>query len=299
MTLPRALSVAGFIAAALWGGCAAHAAVAVTDARGVTLVLESPARRIITLAPHLTELVYAAGAGAQLIAVPRYSDYPPAAASLPQIGDATRIDAERVLAMRPDLVFAWKSGNSAADVARLERLGMRVHVSEAPRLADIARAVREIGRLAGTAPAAERSAAAFEADVAALAARHAGRERLRVFYQIWDRPLLTINGAHIISDVLAVCRGVNVFADAALLTPAVSLESVVAARPDVVLGGSSALSPEEFAAQWRAQRIEALAGIPVRYVPPDLIQRATPRMAQGAAHVCAALDEVRGALERR
>ena len=272
-----------WLAAVAFSAAHASASITVTDDRGAAITLAQPAARIVTLSPHLTELVYAAGAGARLIAVPKYSDYPDAAKSLPQIGDATRVDLERVLALRPDLILAWKSGNSAADIARLESLGLRVYVSDAGRLADVARVVRTIGRLAGTADAAEQQATEFERRIAALRARYAGAAQLRVFYQIWDRPLLTINGEHIISDVLALCGAVNVFAHAALLTPSVSLEALLAARPDVVLGGSSALAPGEFAAQWASYRVHDLARLPVEYVPPDLIQRATPRIAQGAA----------------
>jgi iron complex transport system substrate-binding protein len=280
---------------------AAHASVAisVTDDRGVPITLAQPAARMVTLSPHLTELVYAAGAGARLIAVPRYSDYPDAAKSLPEIGDATRVDLERVLALRPDLILAWKSGNSAADIARLESLGLRVYVSDAGRLGDVARVVRTIGRLAGTAAAADQQATEFEHRIAALRAQYAGAARLRVFYQIWDRPLLTINGRHIISDVLGLCGAVNVFEHAALLTPSVSLEALLAAHPDVVLGGSSALAPAEFAAQWASYRVHDLARLSVEYVPPDLIQRATPRIAQGAAVVCERLQDVRNSLQRR
>lgn len=288
--------ISAFAAAVIWSGAHASGAIAVTDDRGVPIVLDRPATRIVTLSPHLTELVYAAGAGAHLVAVPRYSDYPESARALPQIGDATRVDLERVLALQPDLILGWKSGSSAADIARLERLGLRVYVSDAARLDDVARAVRTIGRLAGTATAAEREAAGFERQVAALRVSHGSRPLLRVFYQIWDRPLLTVNGEHIITDVLALCGGANVFADAALLTPSVSLEALIAARPDVVLGGSSALTPTEFARQWRSHRVAGVARLPVRYVPPDLIQRATPRIAQGATVICERLREVRASL---
>jgi iron complex transport system substrate-binding protein len=275
----------------------ASGAIDVIDDRGAAITLTQPAARIVTLSPHLTELVYAAGAGARLIAVPKYSDYPDAAKSLPEIGDATRVDMERVLALRPDLILAWKSGNSAADIDRLERLGLRVYVSDAGRLADVARVVRAIGRLAGTAAAAEQEARDFERRIAALGARYAGAAQLRVFYQIWDRPLLTINGGHIISDVLKLCGAVNVFEHAALLTPSVSLEALLAAHPDVVLGGSSALAPAEFNAQWASYRVGELARLSVEYVPPDLIQRATPRIAQGAAVVCERLQNVRTSLQ--
>lgn len=283
-----ALAAAVFI----WSAASAQS-VTIPDDRGRTVRLDAPAQRIVTLSPHLTELVFAAGAGSRLVGVPLFSDYPDAARAVPNIGDSTRVDTERVLSLRPDLVLAWKSGNAAADVARLERLGLIVYVSEAERLHDVARALRAVGRLAGTAAAAEREAAAFERDIARLKAHHADRAELRVFYPIWHRPLLTVSGRHVISDVLAVCGGVNVFHDAALLTPSISLEALLAARPQVVLGGSSAVTPDDFVAQWRRQPVSDLKQLPVKYVSPDLMQRATPRLAQGVAAVCAALDEVR------
>jgi iron complex transport system substrate-binding protein len=286
-------------AVALFG---AHSSFAlqVKDDRGVLVDLHAPPARVIALSPHLAEIVFAAGAGSQLAAVVRYSDYPEAAAKLPQVGDASRVDIERVLAIRPDLVLGWRSGNPAGDLARLENLGIPLFVTEQRRLSDIGRLIRTVGALAGTGVAAERAAAAFAHDLESLRTRYSSRAPVRVFYEIWHRPLLTVNGTHLISDVLAICGGVNVFSDAPLLTPAVSLEAVVAAKPDVVLGGSSAASPEEVVSEWRHAPIAALREIPVRYVPPDLIQRQTPRIAQGARAVCEHLDAVRAdALRKR
>jgi iron complex transport system substrate-binding protein len=239
------------------------------------------------------ELAYAAGAGSHLAAAVRYSDYPPEASRLPQVGDASRIDVERVLALAPDLVLAWRSGNPAGDVERLESLGLRVFVTEAKRLSDIARLVRTLGELAGTTREAAIAAAAFERDLSELRRRYGARRLVPVFYEIWNRPLLTVNGDHVISDVIALCGGRNVFHDAPVLTPAVSLEAVLAARPRVVLGGSSAVRPDAFAASWAALPLSGLRELPVRYVPPDLIQRQTPRIAQGATVVCEQLDGIR------
>ena len=263
------------------------------DDRGIAIELAAPARRIVALSPNLVELAYAAGAGSRLAAVVRYSDFPAEASRLPHVGDASRIDAERVLALAPDLVLAWRTGNPAGEVERLERLGLKVFVTEARKLADVSRLLRTIGDLAGTADRAAAASAAFERDLAALRTQYGGRDPVKVFYEIWHRPLLTVNGEHVISDVLALCGGRNVFGDAPSLTPAVSLEAVLAARPQVVLGGSSAVRPEHFAASWRASPIEALRDVPVRHVPPDLIQRQTPRIAQGAKVVCERLEEVR------
>ena len=248
---------------------------------------------MVALAPSLAELAFAAGAGGRVVGVARFSDFPPAARAIPEVGDAARVDFERVVALKPDLILAWKSGNSPADVARLEGLGYPAYVSEPARLADIPRVLNAIGALAGTRPAAGRAAAEFEREIRALRNRYATARKVRVFYLIWHKPLLTVNGAHIISDVITLCGGENVFADLAQLTPNVSLEAVVAARPEMILGGGSAGGEQSFIAQWREAAVEPLGGLPARYVNPDHIQRQTPRIVEGAKAVCSALENVR------
>lgn len=278
---------------------AAAQPVSVTDDRGRTVALAAPARRIVALAPHLAELAFAAGAGGRLAGVARFSDYPPAARDLPVVGDAAQLDFERIVALGPDLVLAWKSGNSPGDVGRLERLGLPAYVSEPARLADVPRLLRAIGALAGTARAAEGAAADFEREIAALRARFAGARPVRVFYEVWPRPLMTVNGAHLISDVIALCGGENVFAGLRPLTPNVSLEALIAAKPEVVLGGTRAGGDEAYAAEWRAQALPPLRTLPVFYVDPDLMQRPTPRIVEGARAVCAHLERVREAADTR
>jgi iron complex transport system substrate-binding protein len=274
--------------------CAASAQpISVTDDRGKAVVLSRPAQRIVTLAPHLTELVFAAGAGSRLAGVARFSDFPQAARDIPQIGDSALMEFERIVALKPDLVLAWKSGNAPADVERLEQLGYRVFVSEPARLADVPRLLRSIGTLAGTLPEAARGAAEFEKEVRALRERFAKAARVRVFYMIWRKPLMTINGAHLISDVIALCGGENVFAGIRQLTPAVTLEAVIAAKPQVVLGGSDPAGGDAYAAEWRASVPGPLRELPVFFVNPDLIQRPTPRIVEGAKVVCSELDQVR------
>lgn len=282
-------------AAALSVVCTAVAAQqpAVTDDRGKTVALAAPAQRAIALAPHLTELAFAAGAGARLVGVARFSDYPQAALRVTQVGDAARVDVERVAALRPDLILAWKSGNQAGDVERLERLGYAVFVSELARLSDIPRLLRAIGTFAGTTPAAERAAAAFEQEMRSLRARFGSAPKVRVFYEVWHRPLITVNGAHMISDVIVLCGGENVFASVSLLTPSVSLEAVAAARPDVILGGIRPGRDENFAREWREAPIAVLRALPVFYVDPDHLQRQSPRILDGARAVCAHLEQVR------
>jgi iron complex transport system substrate-binding protein len=257
------------------------------------VTLAAPARRIVALAPHLTELAYAAGAGQRLVGVASFSDYLPAARELPQVGDAVRLDFERIVALKPDLVLAWKGGNAPADVGRLEQLGYPLFATQAARLSDIPRLLRVIGKLAGTGRPAGRAAEGFERETRALRARYAKASRVRVFYLIWHKPLLTVNGAHLISDVINLCGGENVFADASQLTLEVSLEALIAANPEVILGGASAGGEKDFARQWRAAATQALRDVPAHYVNPDLIQRPTPRIVEGAKTVCSALEEVR------
>lgn len=256
-------------------------------------MLAAPAQRIVTLAPHLAEITFAAGAGERLVGVARFSDFPEAVRRLPQVGDGARVDLERIIALRPDLILAWKSGNQAADIERLEKLGFTVFVTEPARLTDIPRLLRTVGMLAGTLSAAEQALDKYINEINILRHSYGGRSPLRVFYEIWHRPLLTVNGQHIISDVLALCGGRNVFADASMQTPAVSIEAVLAAQPAVILGGGSAAAAEEFAAQWRTFPIPALRELPVFYVDPDTIQRQTPRIVEGAKAICEALEKVR------
>ena len=283
-------------------GCGLHftayaAAPAVHDDRGKTLRLAVPATRIVSIAPHLTEIAFAAGVGARLIAVSEYSDYPPAALRLPRVGDGARVDIERILTLKPDLVLAWKSGNQAGDIEKLERLGIPVWVSEPVRLADISRLLRDVALLAGEPATGERAAGDFERELQKLRQRDSGallqQVVPRVFYEIWHQPLLTVNGAHIISDAITLCGGKNVFAGVPVLTPAVSLESVLVARPDLVLGGGSANGEADFVARWRRMPLAALQAIPARYIAPAGIQRQSPRILEGIRVICTHLDAAR------
>jgi len=278
----------------LVAGGAWAAPVVQRDARGVEVRLEQPARRIVTLTPHLTELVSAAGAGAHLVGVARFSNYPPEVSSLPVISDSGQFDLERILGLKPDLVLAWQSGTPRDAVSRLERLGLKLFVTDAARLEDIPRNLEAIAALAGTRAAGDSASRRFAGELQSLRGRQRSAPPVRVFYEIWPRPLMTVNGAHIISDVIQLCGGVNVFGDVAALTPEVSREALLAVRPEAVLGGGSADTAESFSARWATQA-PPLNALPGLHIPPDLIQRPTPRLLTGARLVCAHLDAVRAA----
>lgn len=285
---------AGAAIAATMAGPAPAAEVAVTDDRGVVIRLPQPARRIVTLTPHLTELAFAAGAGSRLAAVARFSNHPPEARALPVIGDALQVDVERLLALQPDLVLAWRSGTPLQTVSRLERLGLQVFVSDAARLEEVGRSIAAIARLAGTTAAGEAARLAFEDGLRQLRARRPAGPPVRVFYEIWPSPLMTVNRDHVISEIIELCGGVNVFRDLRPLTPEIPREALLAARPEVALGGSSAETEQAFAARWAAMP-PPLSAVPAHHIAPDLIQRPTPRLLQGAQIACAHLDAVRAA----
>jgi len=262
----------------------------VTDDRGENLVLMTPARRIVTLAPFITELVYAAGAGPELAGVSAYSDYPQQAASIMRVGDATHIDLERIAALRPDLVLAWESGNHVRDVAKLEALGISIFVMEPTKLSDIPRLLRRVGMLAGTSDIAEVAARKFESKLAVLTKQYSTKRPVRVFYEVWNAPLMTVNGAHVISSVLRLCGGVNVFAASRVLTPVISPESLVAADPDAIISSVARDSVWQ-----RFAMLDAVRNHRVFFVPPELLERQSPRILEGASEVCSKLDQVRRA----
>lgn len=270
--------------------------VSVVDDRGKTVTLARPAQRIVSLAPSLAELAHAAGAGPRLVGVALHSDFPPEVRGLPQVGDSARLDFERIAALKPDLVLAWRSGNPPADVERLEQLGYPVHVTDARRVSDIARHLRAIGALAGTGAAAEKAAAEFERGVDALLFDYSFKRRIRLFYEVWRKPLMTVGGAHLISDVITMCGGENVFAGRAQLTPTIGPEALIAAKPQAVIGGARPGAGAAWLREWREQALAPLRALPVFYVDPDLLQRPAPRILEGAKAVCSALEQVR---ERR
>jgi iron complex transport system substrate-binding protein len=278
-----ALAAAAFLAAGAQ-------ALQVRDDRGATVSLERPAERIVSLAPHLAEIAFAAGAGAKLVGVSTFTRYPMEAEALPVVASYGSVDVERVIALRPSLVLAWRSGNSPLQVERLERLGLPVLDTEIRSLSDIPRVIRLVGRLAGSADVAEAEARRFEDGVAALRRAGAGAPGPAVFLEVWHSPMLTVNGEHLASEALRLCGARNVFAGAKALTPRVSREQLLAARPDAIItAGFGADSPKA----WRG--LEAIAAVGqgrIYAIDPDLLYGQGPRFLDGARALC---DRVRQA----
>lgn len=265
-----------------------------TDVRGHAVTLERPASRIVSLAPHVTELLYAAGAGDSVVAAVEFSNYPEAARNLPRVGNSTRLDVERVLALRPDLAIGWRSGNSSEDIARLERLGVRVYVTEVSGVAAIADDIEALGRLAGTSEVAQRAAGELRGRIELLERRYAQRMPVTVFYQIWAEPLMTVNGRHFISDSLRICGGRNVFHDLEPIAPTVPIEAVIAADPQAIIGSSSNDDSGAQLAAWRRwTMMRAVRDDNLYAIPPDFIARPSSRIVEGVERLCEALDLAR------
>ena len=284
LLLPALLAAFGF----------AHADVSVIDDTGVTIRLVQPAKRIVSLAPHVTETLFAAGAGDRVVGTVEYSDYPDAAKKLPRVGGYSRIDLEAVAALKPDLIIAWQSGNAAAHLDKLRALGFPLYLSQPNRIEDVASELERLGTLAGTSAVGNAAASQFRERLAGLQKRYGARPVVRTFYQIWKQPLMTIGRKQIITDVVRLCGGENVFASLETMAPTVTVEAVIAANPEAIIASGMGEARPEWLDDWkRWTSITAVARDNLFFVQPELIQRHTPRLLDGAERLCQHLETTR------
>jgi len=289
---------------AILAGCAlllpgtaalADSPLQVIDDAGNAVVLAAPARRIVSLAPGLTELLYAAGAGDAIVGTSEFSDYPAAARDLPRIGGGGGLDIEAIIALQPDLVVAWESGNPDGQLERLQALGMTLFLSEPRQLLDVPGTLVRLGRLAGSEQVAQAAARSYEARYRGLQQRYSGRPAVEVFYQVWKQPLMTVNGEHLISAVIRLCGGHNVFSDLPVLAPQIDIEAVLAADPAVIIVGTGGTGETSELQDWsRWPMLAAVARGHLYGVQRELLVRHSPRILDGAEQVCAILEKVRG-----
>jgi iron complex transport system substrate-binding protein len=283
LNLTLALGAAAVCAAAVWAA----------GVRGAGAADAVP--RIISLSPHITELLFAAGAGDRIVGVDDASDYPAAVAGIARVGEPAALDVEALLKLKPTLIVLWDSGTPAGRKTQLERLNLRLYVTDQRRLDDIGAALIEFGRLAGTEAAAAAAERRYRSDLAQLRSRYAGRPRLKVFDQVWDRPLYTLSGAHVVTEVLSLCGGDNVFADLSTLAPAVDKEAVLARDPDVILIAATGAEGARQTLEWsQFSNLRAVRDHRVFTVDPSLTGRMAPRILQGVREVCDLLDSARG-----
>ena len=278
-----------FIAALLVLGCAKAFAVSAVDSDGRRISLAAPAGRIVSLAPHVTEQLFAAGAGAKLVGVSEYSDYPEEAKRLPRVASSGAVNLEMVLALKPDLVVAWRLEATAAALARLESLGLPVFYSEPRRLAQIPDMIEALGELAGSGVTAKPLAQSLRRELARLGTTYQGKRPVSVFYQISERPLMTLGGGQFVSDAIALCGGRNIFADATVMAPVVNVETVLAADPEAILSGYSA-----WHGYWRQfPGLRAVQAGNLYVVPVNEMHRHGPRAIDATGLLCRKIDEAR------
>ena len=285
-----------------FAGLAQAAPVTVQDDLGHSLTLPAPAQRIVSLAPHTTELLFAIGAGSETVGVSQFSDYPEAAKHLPQLGGAAGFDLERIAALKPDLVLVWHSGISPAQVEAIKKLGLPVFESEPHDFTTVASSLERLGQLAGKPREGKQAADAFRARWHALDARYARAAPVTVFYQIWSEPLMTLNDSHLASSAIALCGGRNVFGKLPAMVPTVNIEAVLQADPEAILTGSdgkdgangAANGQTSSLAQWKNfPQMTAVRRDNLFALDSDILTRGSPRILDGAEAICGKLDIAR------
>ena len=267
--------------------------VAVIDGTGAAVELTAPAGRIVSLAPSATELLFAAGAGDKIVAVTVPADWPPQAAQLPKVGDSRALDLERIVSLRPDLAVAWPYV-APAQIERMRALGIPIYLTDPHAPEAIAADLERLGTLAGTSDRADAVAKRFRDRLSTIRERERGAARIRVFYEIWNAPLYTIGGTHLISAAIGLCGGENVFASLSLPAPSVSVEAVLAAQPELIVAGTDdAIRPAWLDAWRRWPALPAVARGNLYVVDANLLHRAGPRFVDGVGELCAVIDRAR------
>jgi iron complex transport system substrate-binding protein len=278
---------------ALWstGACAAVSAI---DSDGRRIILDAPAERIVSLSPHITEQLFAIGAGDKIVAASEFSDYPPEARRLPRVASSASVNLEAVLALRPDLVIAWRLDATAPALKRLESLGLNVFYDEPRRLHAIADMIEALGVLTGRSANAKPLAASLRSELEGLEATYRARRPVAVFYQIADHPLMTLNGQHFVSDAIKLCGGRNVFADAPIIAPMVNLEAVIAADPDAIVTARAEPADKSWQTFWlRFPQLRAVRAGNLFAVAMNEMHRHGPRAIGATAKLCAVIDTAR------
>lgn len=282
-----------FSVSAVYAEQSVNVELKVVDDVGRVVQLAQVPQRVISLSPHITELVYAVGGGDKLVGVVEFSDFPAQAKTLPRVGSGYQLDVEAIVGLQADLIVAWRSGNSREQLEQLESLGLNVYYSEPETLANIAKNLRDLGVLLATSKMADEKADAFLLGIEQLREKNKLHKKLAVFYQVWHQPLFTVNSQHIISQIIELCGGENIFAELSGLSPQVSIESLIERNPDVIVAGIGDGRSEWLPAWNKWPMIKAVKNENVYGIDADLIVRHTPRILQGAEMMCEYLQQAR------
>lgn len=265
--------------------------IQVTDDEDRIVTLDQPAKRVISLSPHATELMFEVQAGARVVGASEFSDYPDAARQIPRVGDSFSLNVEKILSLTPDLILAQRISNIEAQLETLANQGIPIYYTDPQSFSAIEQTQRNLGLLVGQQEAGEAAAMAFRKGMEELAARYGDQSTVSVFYQVWHDPLFTLSDRNFMGDVIAVCGARNIFAEATMPSPQVGLESVVSANPDVIIAGASNRSGLII---WDDMtELSAVANGHLYTVDPDLTARPTSSLLAGAEAVCGAVSKAR------
>lgn len=269
-------------------------AIRVVDFTGRTISLAAPASKIVALAPNVVENVFSAGAGDTLVGVMQYSDYPAAAKQIAIVGGYEKINFEKIIELNPDLIIAWQTGNSHSGIQRLVELGYTVYIDQADSLQDVARSIRDIGVLTGHSEKAESVAAAYLEQLNHVQERYKNSAKVRTFYQVWNSPLQTISGNHIISDAIEICGGSNIYADEFAVAPIINIESVLQRDPEAIIASGVSSARPQWLDQWlQWDSLSAVKQDNLFFVNGNHIQRHTVRLLKGINSMCEKLELAR------
>lgn len=273
------------------------AVIEVMDDNGDKLTIANVAQRIISLSPNTTEILFHIGAGEKIVGADEYSNYPQAANKIVRVNNHAAANYELILSLKPDVVIAWQSGNGEKIISRIRELNIPVFVVETSSLEDIPNLYRRLGQLSGRDSQANIQAENFSKRLNQLRKTFSSRKDIRLFYQIWNEPLMTLNGDHMVTDMIELCGGVNVFANAAALVPYVNIESVVAANPDIIISGGNNKTDLLDSGFWRKWTgISAVKHQHLYAIPSDLLQRHSDRILEGTGLLCEYIDLVRSSM---
>lgn len=266
----------------------------VIDDTGHVLTLEKPALRIVSTAPHITEMLFAIGAGKLIVGAAEFSNYPEAAKQIPRIGSHNKLNLERIIELQPDLIVAWETGNPKGDLNKLKALGFPIFISEPRNLRDIPSNLQRLGTLTGLTSAAEQAANTFTEHSQEIILSNQNKPVVRVFYQVWEEPLMTLNGKHLVSKIIQHCGGENIFSSLNLIAPQISIEAVVQQNPDVIIAGDVPGAQDEWKKYWRRwPQLKAVSNDQLYSISAEVIVQHTPRLLEGMKIMCAILDKAR------
>ena len=265
-----------------------------TDDTGSRISLRKPATRIVSLAPHITENLFAAGAGKYIVGVVSYSDYPPAATKITQIGSYKKIDIEAVVGLQPDVVIAWGAGNDSLQIEQLKKLGLNVYIDDPRKIQDIADSIEDYGRMVDNMHEAIVEAQDFRIRYRDIRKKYSDKAKLRGFYQVWNKPLITINDQHLITDVMRVCSIDNMFGYLTQLAPRITIEAVIEKDPQMIIASGMGEAKPEWLDDWRKwKNLQAVQYNNLFFIPPAIIQRHGPRILDATEMLCEQAEEAR------